>query len=333
MICMVEDGSEHPIGKSIALQLRTQITRGESDVSTPILLSFQALAGSGVIGSVINSAGIRYQIVIGSQSLLESHRIHLSKTQIALVQRLQLLGNTVILAGIDDELAVILSLADTIRPESKSVVKTLQAMGISVSMCTGDQEITAKVIAAKCGISEVYSSVSPAGKRNLVTKLQDGGKFAVGMVGDGINDAASIAQSDLGIAVYGGTDVAIEAASIVLMRSDLHGVVTSIHLCRAIHGRIWINFGWASVYNLLMIPMAMGAGVPWGITLPAMVSGMAMSLSSVSVVLSSLLLQRYQKPTMWGQDPQNLESKHDDLKQLLIDESAESSQVNSINFM
>ena len=327
---MVEDGSEHPIGKSIALELKTQLVRRESGSSPPTLLNYQAMVGSGAIGSIVSSAGILHQIVIGNQSLLESKNIHLSKTQSALVQRLQLLGNTVILAGIDDELGVIFSLADTIRPESKYVVKTLQAMGISVCMCTGDQAVTAKIIAAQCGISEVYSSVSPAGKRNLVTKLQEDGKFAVCMVGDGINDAASIAQSDLGIAVYGGTDVAIEAASVVLMRSDLQGVVTSIHLCRAIHDRIWINFGWASVYNLLMIPMAMGAGVPWGITLPAMVSGMAMSLSSVSVVLSSLLLQRYQKPRMLGLEKRQI-SGHDDLMPLLGGETSETSRVNCIH--
>jgi Cu+-exporting ATPase len=151
------------------------------------------------------------------------------------------------------------------------------------------------VIGRQCGIKQIHSGISPGGKKQIVQSMQAQGQV-VAMVGDGLNDSASLAQADIGMAVYGGTDVAMEAANIVLMRPDLLDVVVAIDLSRTILRRIWLNFIFASCYNLLMIPLAMGLFMPWGIHLPMMVNGIAMSLSSVSVVTSSLLLKFYKRP-------------------------------------
>jgi Cu+-exporting ATPase len=171
-------------------------------------------------------------------------------------------GRTVIFIAVDGSVAALISLSDTIKPEANAVVKCLKKMGIKVAMITGDQELTAGTIAHACGITEVHAGVSPAGKQELVAAMQL--TDCVAMIGDGVNDSASLAQSDMGIAVYGGTDVALAAASVVLMRPDLKDVVTAIDLSKTIMNRIWMNFFFATAYNITMVPLAMGFGAPWG---------------------------------------------------------------------
>jgi Cu+-exporting ATPase len=178
-------------------------------------------------------------------------------------------------------------------------VAKLQQMGIQVAMVTGDQPLVAQVIASECGIHDVHAGISPSGKTKIVTKMQEQG-HSVAMVGDGINDSPALAQSDLGIALVSGTDIAMEAADMVLMRGDLTDVVAAVDLCRTIFRRIRYNFAWACIYNLMGVPFAMGIFLPWGLHLHPMMAGLLMAFSSVSVVASSLLLKMWKKPEIDG---------------------------------
>jgi P-type Cu+ transporter len=259
MVGLIEASSEHPIGKSITEQIKVQLS---IEKYPDTLVDFNALPGSGLTATVVRK-GTRYQFLIGNAEIIDSNEIKFSAVQRELASEAQSKGHTVIVVAMNREVACLIALADQIRPEARRVILALQAMGISPCMVTGDNAKTASVIAAQCDISEVYASISPSGKRAIVLNFQQQG-MKVAMVGDGINDSASLAQSDLGIAVAHGTDVAVEAASVVLMRPDLTDIVTAIDLSRKIYSRIWLNFVWASIYNILMIPLAMGVGAPWG---------------------------------------------------------------------
>ncbi|KAF9586440.1 hypothetical protein BGW38_005049 [Lunasporangiospora selenospora] len=204
-------------------------------------------------------------------------------------------GRTTVLVALNDIFVGFISLSDKIKPEAALTVAALQQMGIQVAMVTGDQPLVAQVIASECGIHDVYAGVSPTGKTQIVSTLQSQG-HRVAMVGDGINDSPALAQSDLGIALVSGTDIAMEAADMVLMRGDLTDVIGAIDLCRTIFRRIRYNFAWACVYNILGVPIAMGFFLPWGYHLHPMLAGLMMAFSSVSVVCSSLLLKQWKKP-------------------------------------
>lgn len=209
----------------------------------------------------------------------------------------------------------VIGILDPIKHEAKSTVAALKSLGVDVWLCTGDHELTAQAVAEQVGIDEdnVCSNVKPEGKADLVRRLQKrrvqfGGRIrqqsnnCVAVVGDGINDAVALAQSDVGIAIGAGTEVAVEAADIVLVRSQLHDVVVSLHLSRVVFDRIRLNFMWAMTYNLCALPFAAGVLYPftdW--TLPPAFAGLMMAFSSVSVVVSSLLLRTYRKP-MIGDD-------------------------------
>jgi Cu+-exporting ATPase len=186
-----------------------------------------------------------------------------------------------------------LALSDSPKPSSAQAIQAFRNMGIAVTMLTGDAMVTARAIAKEVGIDEedVYAGVSPKGKAKIVTDLmaRDGG--GVAMVGDGINDSPALVAASLGIALSSGTSVAIEAADVVLMRSDLLDVVAALDLGRTIFTKIKANLLWACCYNILMIPLAMGFFLPWNIHLHPMMAALAMAFSSVSVVLSSLTLK------------------------------------------
>lgn len=207
-------------------------------------------------------------------------------------------GRTVIYASIIRNGTAIpllsLALADAPKPSSAHAIDSLLRMGIQVSLLTGDSEITARAIAKQVGIDEdeVYAGVSPRGKAKIVRDLMlRDGEGGVAMVGDGINDSPALVAASLGIALSSGASVAIEAADLVLMRSDLLDVVAALDLGRTIYRQIRINLLWACCYNILMIPLAMGVLLPWGIHLHPMMAAAAMAFSSVSVVASSLTLK------------------------------------------
>ncbi|KAI9205598.1 uncharacterized protein BJ171DRAFT_63278 [Polychytrium aggregatum] len=298
IIGAAESGSEHPVGKSIAQHGKEYLHITNYQNSHEIE-DVEAVPGLGIQCTVKVKGTVeeRVRVRIGNEAFMRQSGITMVPESIESMEYHEGMGRTVVFVSFDDRLTGLVALSDAVRPEAITAVKALQKMGIQVAMVTGDQALTANVIARECGITEVHAGISPAGKKNIVEKFQTQDGFVVAMVGDGVNDSASLAQADLGIAVYGGTDVALEAASIVLMRPDLTDVVTALDLGRVIFKRIKVNFLWATIYNILMIPWAMGVTLPFhGPPLHPMVAGMAMSLSSVSVVISSLLLKRYRRP-------------------------------------
>ena len=276
-----EKGSEHPLGEAI---VRAAIDRGYQLCE---LESFNAIPGHGIEVSIEGK-----QMLLGNKKLMSEKTIDASSLSEASDQ-LAYDGKTPMYMAIDGQLAGIIAVADTVKESSKKAIETLHQMGIKVAMITGDNQKTADAIARQVGIDLVLAEVLPADKANEVKKLQETG-VKVGMVGDGINDAPALAQADIGIAIGSGTDVAIESADIVLMKSDLMDVSTAIKLSKATIRNIKENLFWAFAYNVLGIPVAMGLlHLLGGPLLNPMIAAAAMSLSSVSVLLNALRLRRF----------------------------------------
>lgn len=276
-----EKASEHPLGEAI---VREAQDRGYALCE---LESFHAMIGRGIEGVILGQ-----KLLIGNLKLMVEHQIDVSSLQ-EKTDELAYEGKTPMYMAIDGELAGVIAVADTVKESSKKAIETLHQMGIQVAMITGDNQKTADAIARQVGIDLVLAEVLPANKANEVKKLQQSGR-KVGMVGDGINDAPALAQADIGIAIGSGTDVAIESADIVLMKSDLMDVSTAIRLSKATILNIKENLFWAFAYNVLGIPVAMGVlHLFGGPLLNPMIAAAAMSLSSVSVLLNALRLRKF----------------------------------------
>jgi Cu+-exporting ATPase len=276
-----EKGSEHPLGEAIVKSAE------ERKIEFKPTKNFKAILGKGIEVNIDDK-----NILLGNRRLMIDKEIGLESLEDE-SNRLASEGKTPMYVVINNQLEGIIAVADTVKESSKKAIEKLHSMGIEVAMLTGDNKRTADAIAKEVGIDVVISEVLPNDKAKEVKSLQDKGKV-VAMVGDGINDAPALAQADMGIAIGSGTDVAIESADIVLMRSDLMDVPTAIQLSKKTIGNIKQNLFWAFGYNILGIPIAMGILYAFGgPLLNPMIAALAMSFSSVSVLLNALRLKTF----------------------------------------
>ncbi|KAI7907708.1 uncharacterized protein BX663DRAFT_491795 [Cokeromyces recurvatus] len=326
---IAEAGSEHLLGRAVVHKAK-EVTSTPSDQPLDhlgFILSFKSETGYGIECNISRHEKVDH-VVIGNQKWLEEyHAITLQNEQIQIVEGELSQGHTTILVAINHVATGFISISDMIKPEAKRVIATLKELGIDTAMVTGDNALTARCIAARVGITEVHAGISPNGKTQIIKEMQAQIRHRrhnkwipfwekhteatiVAMVGDGINDSPALVASNLGIALCSGTDIAIEAADVVLMRNDLTDVVTALALSKSIFRRIKLNLLWASIYNLIGIPLAMGVFMPLGLHLHPMMAGMAMAASSTSVVVSSLMLKWFwRKPELIDEENYYSENK------------------------
>ncbi|MFC1932398.1 heavy metal translocating P-type ATPase [Chloroflexota bacterium] len=297
-----ERGSEHPLGEAIVKAAT------EKELKITSVSDFNAIPGHGIEASVEGK-----KIILGNLRLMSEKNLSLNELEEE-AERLWAEGKTVMFLGIDSQLAGIIALADTLKPNTRAAVQALHSMGIEVIMLTGDNHRTAEAVAREAGIDRVLAEVLPEHKAQEVKKLEEEGKI-VAMVGDGINDAPALAQADVGIAIGTGTDVAMETGDITLISGDLGGIVTAISLSKRTVRTIKQNLFWAFAYNTALIPVAAGvlylafgnASVPSGLHfilgdygfLNPILAAAAMAASSLTVVSNSLRLKRF-RPVKFG---------------------------------
>ena len=276
MAFALEKKSEHPLAKAI-------LGHAESlHLTAPEVAAFHALPGNGL------SAVLDNETLIGGSMKFISSQVSVPAALSQKAEKLAEEGKTPLLFARNGKLAGIIAVADVIKEDSPQAVKELQNMGIRVVMLTGDNERTARAIGAQAGVDDVIAGVLPDGKESVIRSLKEQGKVA--MVGDGINDAPALTRADIGIAIGAGTDIAIDAADVVLMKSRLSDVPASIRLSRATLRNIHENLFWAFIYNVIGIPLACGVWVPFNLKLNPMFGAAAMSLSSFCVVSNALRL-------------------------------------------
>ncbi len=276
----VESNSEHPLAKAIVAEAKR---RGVAQLSAT---NFEAMAGRGARALVEGQS-----VEIGGPRLLMEANVTVPPEVEKLTAAWASDGKTVLYAVAQGRLLGAFAIEDEIRPESSEAIRELHQLGIRVAMITGDSKTVADSVARRIGIDEVAAEVLPADKAAAVEQFQTGGK-KVAMVGDGVNDAPALATANVGIAIGAGTDVAIESAGIVLVRSDPRDVVGAIELSRATYRKMIQNLVWATAYNLVAIPVAAGLFVRWGLDLPMSVGAIAMSASTIIVAANAQLLRR-----------------------------------------
>ncbi|PMP77520.1 MAG: copper-translocating P-type ATPase [Sulfurihydrogenibium sp.] len=278
VLLALEKGINHPIAFAL-LNLESVPTDITVENKTVVV-------GKGVVGYYHNK-----KIMMCNFQFLKENGISLDKEFLEFYEKNKNLGNTVIFGVVDDKVVAVFSISDTVKPESKEVVKKLKGKGIKVVMLTGDNQKVAEKVSKEVGIEEYYYNLSPIDKFNFIKSLREKG-FTVVFVGDGVNDAPAMMESDIGIAVETASDLAKESGSIILLNSDIKGVLKAINLCQKGLKTIKQNLFWAYIYNVIGIPIAGGLLYPFfGILLNPMYAGIAMSVSSVTVVLNALKLR------------------------------------------
>jgi Cu+-exporting ATPase len=281
LVASLEAASEHPLAEAVVRHARE-----ERGLTLAPVDGFQSFTGLGAVGVVEGSA-----LAVGNAALLAEYAVRIDPLR-ETAERLAGEGKTAVFAAVDGALAGLLAIADPIKPTSRAAVETMQRMGLGVVLLTGDERRTAEAIARQAGIERVVAGVLPEGKVAEIERLQSAGEV-VAMVGDGINDAPALARADVGIALGTGTDIAVEASDVTLMRGDLAGVASAIALSRRTMRTMKQNLFWAFVYNVVSIPIAAGALYPaFGLQLSPILASAAMAFSSVSVVTNSLRLRR-----------------------------------------
>ncbi len=273
IVASAEKQSEHPLAQAIVQGVK------DKGISLLGVTEFEAIPGFGIKAIVDGK-----EVLVGTRKLMIKYNVSVSGA-VQQMEELEKVGKTAMLAAMDGQFAGIVAVADTIKETSKTAISRLKNMGLDVIMITGDNHQTAGAIAAQVGIDHVIAEVLPEGKADEIKKLQEQGK-KVAMVGDGINDAPALAIADIGMAIGTGTDVAMEAADITLIRGDLNSIADAIFMSKKTIRNIKQNLFWALAYNTIGIPIAaLGFLAPW-------LAGAAMAFSSVSVVLNALRLQK-----------------------------------------
>jgi len=284
LIGAAEAKSSHPLSNAVLEEAKNRNLSLPSEVE-----QFENLSGLGVRATVEGR-----KVLVGTAKLMKENKIDTKGLEGEIDELLEE-GNTIMILAVDGEVKAVVAASDPVKPTAKKAVERLNSLGIEVAMITGDNEKTAQAVAEKIGIKRVFADVLPADKASYVKKLQEEGKF-VAMVGDGVNDAPALAQADIGIAIGAGTDVAIETAKVVLMKSDPADVLRAIKLSKATVTKMKQNLFWASIYNLLAIPIAAGVLYPnFNISLRPEVSALLMSASSIIVATNAVLLNRSEK--------------------------------------
>jgi Cu2+-exporting ATPase len=276
----VESQSEHPIARGIIR------TASEEGIEMPTVSDARGLPGRGVAATI---DGVTYEM--GGPALLEERSADVPASLTATVSDAKKGGQAVIYLLQDGRVLAALAIADAIRPESYEAMRALHALGVQVTMMTGDAREVANAVAAELGIDDVLAQVLPEDKARHVREIQESGR-RVAMVGDGVNDAPALATADVGIAIGAGTDVAVEAGHIVLVRSDPRDIPRIITLSRASYRKMVQNLWWAAGYNIVAIPLAAGVLAPWGIVLTPAIGAVLMSLSTIIVAVNAQLLRR-----------------------------------------
>ncbi|XP_030538021.1 probable copper-transporting ATPase HMA5 [Rhodamnia argentea] len=290
LVAATEANSEHPLAKA-AVEYAKMFRDDEENPAWPEASDFVSVPGHGVKAVVRNK-----EIIVGNKSLMLEHNIAIPTEAEEILAETEGMAQTGILVSIDRELIGVIAISDPLKPGAREVISILNSMKVKSIMVTGDNWGTANSIAKDVGIDTVIAEAKPEQKAEKVKDLQASG-YIVAMVGDGINDSPALVAADVGMAIGAGTDIAIEAADIVLMKSNLEDVITAIDLSRTTFSRIRLNYIWALGYNVLGIPIAAGALFPsTGFRLPPWIAGAAMAASSVSVVCCSLLLKKYRRP-------------------------------------
>ncbi|MGC9517338.1 MAG: heavy metal translocating P-type ATPase [Methanomicrobiales archaeon] len=281
----VEKNSQHPIAEAIVKK------SFESNINLLEVSKFDTIGGKGVKAKLDGE-----NIIIGNRNIIKDHKLDLTDEIEVKLSKIEEEGKTAILIGLNYDIIGIIAVADTIKDTTIVAISELEKMGLNTVMITGDNQKTAKAVARQIGIDDVMAQVLPQEKAQKVLELQDQGKM-VAFVGDGINDAPALAQADIGIAIGSGTDVAIESGDVVLINDEPLDAAASVQLSRKVMGRIKLNIFWAFAYNSILIPVAAGILYPtFGITFRPEYAGLAMALSSVTIVSLSLLLKGYIPP-------------------------------------
>nr|AYW01701.1 HMA5 protein [Morus alba] len=290
LVAATEVNSEHPLAKAI-VNYGKKVKKDEENPVWPEAKNFVSITGHGVKALVKNK-----EIIVGNKSLMLEHNLAIPVEAEEALEEAEGMAQTGIVVSIDGEVAGVVAISDPLKPGAREAISILKSMKIKSIMVTGDNWGTAKSIAKEVGIETVIAEAKPEQKAEKVKHLQASG-YTVAMVGDGINDSPALVAADVGMAIGAGTDIAIEAADVVLMKSNLEDVITAIDLSRKTFSRIRLNYIWAMGYNILGIPIAAGALFPsTGFRLPPWIAGAAMAASSVSVVCCSLLLKNYRRP-------------------------------------